>query len=170
MEQCRDRNTAAQHALFRRYVDGMMVVCLRYLENAEDAREAMMDGFLAFFTNLGGFTYRGAGSVQAWLRRIMVNECLMRLRKRGVLNGGWAQVDEEEPDGGASMDARLSAREIMQMIHGLPDGCRVVFNLYVFEDMGHAEIGRLLGITESTSKTQLRRARVLLKEKILQTS
>lgn len=167
---CRRGDAAAQQRLFGHYADRMMLRCLRYLPDPEDAREAMMDGFLAFFTNIAGFEYKGEGSVQAWLGRIMVNQCLMRLRKTGNLSYGISEAGEDLPDYAEAADARLNAKEIMNMIHGLPEGCRMVFNLFVFEQMSHTEVAALLGVSESTSKSQLHRARALLKARILQTS
>lgn len=168
-EQCKRNNAAAQKVMYSRYADDMMLLCLRYIDRKEDAKEVLMDGFLAFFNSMKGFTYRGAGSVKAWLKKIMVNQCLQYLRKRNpfrnVVDVGTTNLASPE----IGLDW-LSAKEIIAMIHTLPDGYRTIFNLYVFEEMSHLEIAALLGITESTSKSQLHRARALLKEKIVQYS
>lgn len=152
-----------------RYNDAMLILCMRYIANREDAREAMMDGFLAAYKNMKGFEWRGDGSLAAWLRRVMVNQCLSRLRKR-TLRFETADTTHERYEHGNQEDitGKLGAKEIMTMIHSLPDGCRTVFNLHIFEQMAHGEIGMLLGISESTSKSQLHRARTLLKEMIVQ--
>lgn len=170
VERCKDNVAAAQKVLYTRYAADMMLLCLRYVRRPEDAKEVLMDGFLSFFQNIGAFTYRGEGSVKAWLKKILVNKCLSHLRKRSMM---FMQAGDERFDDVAADENivdHLTAKEIMQMIHALPDGYRTVFNLYVFEDMGHREIADLLGISENTSKSQLHRARALLKEKILQTS
>ena len=168
---CKDNNAAAQKILYTKYVEGMMILCLRYIANHEDAKEVLMDGFLSFFKNIGGFKWQGEGSVSAWLKKIIVNQCLLHLRKRHQLFT--AQNETEHFEHAAYPEnilAHINAKEIMGMIHALPDGCRTVFNLYVFEGLNHREIGALLDISESTSKSQLHRARALLKETILQTS
>ncbi|NDC41203.1 MAG: sigma-70 family RNA polymerase sigma factor [Chitinophagia bacterium] len=168
-EQCRRNNAVAQKALYNRYADELLILCLRYLPGKEDAREALMDGFLACFRNMGKFTYRGTGSLRAWLKKLMVNQCLQYLRKRkGLLFVSEQYYSSNEPADTASPIDKLSANEIMALIHALPDGYRTIFNLYVFDDMDHKEIATLLGISESTSKSQLHRARALLQTKILQ--
>src|ERR1700748_3032439 len=81
VKYCKDNNPSAQKMLYNKYVDSMMILCLRYVVNTEDAKEVLMDGFLNFFKNISGFTYRGEGSVRAWLKKIVVNQCLAHLRK-----------------------------------------------------------------------------------------
>lgn len=146
-----------------------MILCLRYVVNQEDAKEVLMDGFLNFFKHIKTFTYQGEGSVRAWLKKIVVNQCLMHLRKRQPF---FIQAKELEHYDTAGADddvlARLGAKEIIMLVHGLPDGYRAVFNLYVFEGKNHREIGELLAISENTSKSQLHRARTMLREKLLQ--
>ncbi len=169
--RCRKKDAAAQKIVFTRYAGEMTVLCLRYIARQEEAKEVMMDGFLRFFNNLDSFTWRGEGSARAWLQRITVNQCLTHLRRRNmlVLTDG----DDSSYDHIPTSDnvlGQLTVREIMKMIHSLPVGYRTVFNMYVFDDMDHKEIAQTLGISESTSKSQLHRARAILKEKILQTS
>lgn len=171
VQYCKDNNAQAQKMLFTTYVGRMMILCLRYISNQEDAREVMMDGFIVCFKNIGGFTYMGTGSLQAWLSKIMVNQCLMRLRKRQMsFLTHDESIEAEMQDGRADVIDNLNAKEIIKMIHEMPDGCKTIFNLYVFEKLSHRAIAALLDISESTSKSQLHRARTLLKEKILQTS
>lgn len=166
--RCKNNESAAQHALYNKYVEDMMILCLRYIPRQEDAKEALMDGFLNFFRNIGSFTYRGEGSVKAWLKRIIINNCLMHLRKRNpIIVSIDAQVTYEEHETTEDALGNMAAKEIMKLLHQLPDTYRTIFNLYVFEDMGHKEIAELLGITENTSKSQLHRARALLKKQIV---
>ncbi len=117
VEECAAGSRAAQKALYDRYCDPMLIVCLRYIANEEDAREALMDGFYNCFRSIGGFRYAGAGSLKAWLKKIVVNCCLMHLRRRV------APVTElEEATGGAVDDgvlARLSAKELLGLIRRL---------------------------------------------------
>lgn len=142
---------------------------MRYLPNQEDAKEVMLDGFCNVFKNIERFEYRGEGSLKAWIKKIMVNQCLMRLRKKNELV---LQKDDDSPVLEPAIDtdavSRLGAKELMQLIHELPDGYRTVFNLHTFEGMTHKEIGALLNITDSTSKSQLHKAKKLLQNKIIE--
>jgi RNA polymerase sigma-70 factor, ECF subfamily len=164
---CKNNEPAAQHILYNKYVDDMMVLCLRYIPQPEDAKEVLMDGFLSFFRNMAGFQYLGEGSVKAWLKKIIINQCLMFLRKSKPvlvqLEDGDRYDDKETDD---DILGHLTAKEILLLLQQLPDGYRTIFNLYVFEDMGHKEIAALLNITESTSKSQLHRARAMMKDKV----
>jgi len=168
---CKRNDAAAQKILYTRYVGSMMIVCLRYITDREDAKEVLMDGFLACFKHIGSFTHQGEGSLKAWLKKIMVNQCLMHLRKRQMHIVEHSETEDPAHYGRQeSAIDYINAKEIINRIQELPDGCRTIFNLYVFEQMNHREIGAALQISESTSKSQLHRARTLLKEKILQTS
>ena len=168
---CAAGDRIAQRTLYDRYVDYMMLTCLRYIPEQEDARETMLDGFLNVYKHIGSFEYRGAGSLKAWMKTIMVNRCLMFLRKK---NNVLAQADEfdysTEPQVDTDALSRLTMKELMQQIHQLPDGYRTVFNLFVFEDMPHKQIATLLGISENTSKSQLYKAKTLLQKTILATT
>lgn len=156
----------AQRILYNFYAEDMMILCLRYIRNAEDARETLMDGFLSFFKHIESFEYRGEGSVKAWLKKIVINQCLMRLRKTMSPETRYEEeLHNIAEDDGNVLD-KLAAKDILALLQSLPDGYRAVFNLYFFEDMGHKEIGELLGISENTSKSQLHRARAIMKTKI----
>jgi RNA polymerase sigma factor (sigma-70 family) len=163
IEDARAGNAAAQKVLFNRLADPMMALCCRYVKNREDAEEILLDGFCKFFANLAGFRYQGEAALYAWIKKIMVNECLMFLRRHhsfAVVTEEVAQSvpREEEPL------ADLSAAEIFGLIVRLPVGYRTVFNLHVIEGMEHREIAGLLGIAEGTSKSQLRKAKLLLRK------
>ncbi len=163
IEDARSGNAAAQKALFNRLADPMMALCCRYVKNREDAEEILLDGFYKVFSHLSGFRYQGEAALYAWIKRIMVNECLMFLRRRHsfavLTEAGTETVSrEEEPL------ADLSAAEIFDLIVRLPVGYRTVFNLHVREGMEHREIAGLLGIAEGTSKSQLRKAKLLLRK------
>lgn len=163
IEDARTGNAAAQKALFNALADPMMAVCSRYVKNREDAEEMLLDGFCKFFAHLPRFRYQGEAALFAWIKRIMVNECLMFLRRHHsfvVVGEDAAEVvsQEEEPLAG------LSAAEIFELIVRLPVGYRTVFNLHVIEGMEHREIAKLLGIAEGTSKSQLRKAKILLRK------
>lgn len=163
IEDARSGNAAAQKVLFNRLADAMMALCCRYVKNREDAEEILLDGFYKFFASLPGFRYQGEAALYAWIKKIMVNECLMFLRRHHSFAvvpevEGEAVSREEEPL------ADLSAAEIFELIVRLPVGYRTVFNLHVIEGMEHREIAESLGIAEGTSKSQLRKAKILLRK------
>ena len=130
-------------------------------------RVPLHDGFLNIFRSFSQFTYKGEGSLKAWLTRIMVNEALGYLRKKASTNQ--EVIVEELPDvidGDEDDFEQIPQSVLMQFIKELPDGYRTVFNLYVLEEKGHKEIAEMLGITEHTSSSQLYRAKTLLMKKI----
>jgi RNA polymerase sigma-70 factor (ECF subfamily) len=161
--RCHRGEPSAQKALYDAYCNDMLLLCLRYIPDTEDAREVLMDGFYNCFKNIGSFEYRDEGSLKAWLKKIVVNQCLMHLRKRsGLLAEALPEDDEVKVDN--TMIEELSAKEIMNLIQQLPTGYRMVFNLYYFESCSHKEIAALLGISENTSKSQLIKAKRSLQQ------
>jgi RNA polymerase sigma-70 factor (ECF subfamily) len=163
----RSGNAAAQKALFDHLADPMMALCCRYLKNREDAEEVLLDGFYKFFSHLPGFRYQGEAALYSWVKKIMINECLMFLRRRHSFSVV-SDKSAEEVALPAEPLANLSAAEIVDLIVQLPVGYRTVFNLHVIEGMEHREIAKTLGIAEGTSKSQLSKARVLLQKMLLQ--
>ena len=172
LEDARSGNAAAQKCLFDHLADPMMALCCRYVKNRADAEELLLDGFYKFFTHLKDFRYHGEAALYAWVRTIMVRECLMFLRRRrafSMLSAEPVEPADAAADTGAEIEplAGLSAAEIFDLIIQLPVGYRTVFNLYVIEGMQHAEIAKALGISEGTSKSQLSKARALLQKMLL---
>jgi len=167
IDACRRKEPFAQRLLYEKLADKMYLLCIRYVTSAHDAEEILSDAFLKFFSNIGQFTYQGEGSVQAWLCRITVNECLMFLRKKKqlVISVDDAPKAEGLSDNDGILD-QLQVRDILKHIRELPAGYRTVLNMFVFEDLGHKEIAAMLQISENTSKSQLFKARALLKQKI----
>lgn len=159
--------TTAQQCLFEQLRAKMFVTCKRYVKSSEDAEEIMLDGFYKFFKNLQGFDYQGEKPMEAWLRKIMVNECLMFLRKKRAFIIVSESAAEDTPLAEEALD-NLSAAEIFSLIVQLPVGYRTVFNLYEMEGMNHGKIAALMGITEGTSKSQLSKAKSLLQKMLLQ--
>lgn len=150
----------AHKVIYERYAGKMLAVCTRYCGNKADAEEVMLDGFMKVFEKIEQF--REDGSFEGWIRRIMVTESLMFLRKAKQ----WRQeVPLEditiEPDY-AWADTAVNENDLLRLVNQMPDGYRTVFNLYAIEGYSHAEIAETLGISEGTSKSQLSRARVLL--------
>ena len=168
IEDARSGNAAAQKVLFNRLADPMMALCCRYVKNREDAEEILLDGFYKFFSHLQGFRYQGEAALFAWVRQIMVNECLMFLRRHHSFAIVSEAGAEELAGGGDGPLDDLSAEEIFGLIVRLPVGYRTVFNLHVIEGIEHREIAELLGIAEGTSKSQLSKAKLLLRKMLHQ--
>lgn len=167
--RCKSNDPQAQQALYYAYADDMLLLCLRYVVNQEDAREVLMDAFFSFYKNIGSFSYNGEGSVKAWLKKIVVNQCLMHLRKRTTFAASAKDAaDYADTSGGEEILAALAAKEILKRIQALPDEFRTVFNLFVFEGKSHKEIGALLEIPENTSKSHLHRAKTMLQKQLSQ--
>lgn len=165
IEEVKQGSSAAQKYLFDQFADKMMLICCRYVKGREDAEELMLDGFYKFFKNISTFNYQGDAALYTWLKRIMINECLMFLRKKTVFNIVSETAAEEILLQEEGLN-NLSAMEIFNLIVQLPVGYRTIFNLHTVEGFSHGEIAALLGIAEGTSKSQLKKARSLL-QKIL---
>ncbi|MGC4103052.1 RNA polymerase sigma factor [Ferruginibacter sp.] len=151
-----------QELLYQRYSSKMYAVCLRYCKDAEDAQDLLQDGFVKVFKNLDRF--RGEGSFEGWVRRIFVNTSIEHFR-RAIKSFSVSDTQEviiEDPTWDA-LD-NLAEKDIITMIQGLSPGYRQVFNMYVIEGYSHKEIGDILGISEGTSKSQLARAKGILKK------
>ena len=162
----------AQEELYGRYASAMFAICLRYCGNRDDAEDLLHDGFIKIFGSIRKFRYQGAGSLGGWMGKVFVNEAVSRLRKKA--RHDIRSVPDEEStltihdETGTSDDTleNVSPEKLIEMISELPDGCRSVLNLYVFEQKSHKEIARLLGIKENSSTSQLHRAKAILRNKI----
>ncbi|GAA0533974.1 RNA polymerase sigma factor [Chitinophaga japonensis] len=163
VKQAKRGSAAAQQGMFDRLADGMLMVCRRYVKTREDAEELMLDGFYKFFKALPAFRYQGDAALYAWLKRIMINECLMFLRRKNAFVIVSETVAEDIPLETDILD-QLSAADIFNLVVQLPAGYRTVFNLHVIEGMHHGQIAELLGISEGTSKSQLSKAKALLQK------
>lgn len=165
IEGCKQHNPKAQKALYDTYARKMMSVCLRYGSNREMAEDLLQEGFIKVFSAIGSF--EGSGSFEGWMRRIFVNTALEYLRKNDILKES-VEIDNTEvlQEVDYSAIERISADELMELIAELPPGFRTVFNMFVIEGYSHKEIGDALGITESTSRSQLTRAKRLLQKKL----
>jgi RNA polymerase sigma factor (sigma-70 family) len=167
VKEAKQGSTAAQKCLFDQFADKMLLVCQRYVKNPEDAEELLLDGFYKFFTRMSSFTYQGDAALYAWLKKIMINECLMFLRAKNVFTIVTDATPEDIPLQEEAFN-NLSADEIFKLIVQLPVGYRTVFNLYAVEGMNHGEIAGLLNISEGTSRSQFSKAKVLLQKILLQ--
>ena len=159
--------------LYDNHAPWLLGVCLYYMGNREDAEDVLHDGFLNIIKGIGGFKEKQTGSFEAWMRKIMVNTALKYIRdhKKERI---FTQLDEgmdlmqETDETDMFDDIKLSTEQLKDLISELPDGYRTVFNLFVFEDYSHKEIGELLGIAENTSKSQLSKARMFLRKRLLE--
>jgi RNA polymerase sigma factor (sigma-70 family) len=165
IEGCKANKRDLQKALYQRYSAKMMMVCLRYTKNREEAEDVLQDGFVKLFSNIKQFN--GAGSFEGWIRRIIVNTALEAIRKKkmdfssdDINNLGNTQISEYDAV------SNIALKDLLALIRELPNGCQVIFNLYVIEGYNHKEIAEKLAISEGTSKSQLSRAKQLLQEKI----
>ena len=155
----------SQKAIYDLLSAKMFAVCLRYMGDRDAAEDILQDGFVTLFSKLD--SYSGEGSFEGWARKIFVNTALMSLRKKDVLkmsedvSVAW-NVTSDDP----TAIQRIGYNDLLKMIAALPPGFRTVFNMYVIEGYSHKEIAETLDISETTSRSQLQRARTLLQTKI----
>lgn len=165
VKKCINGDARAQRALFEKFAPKMLGVCMRYAKNTEQAEDVLQDGFVKVFTKLS--KYSGNGSLEGWIRRIIVNTALDEIRKNVKFQKN-VQVDEVDYKlelNGHILEG-LAADDLMKIINDLPDGYRVVFNMFAIEGYSHKEIAVQLNISENTSKSQYSRARAYLKTKL----
>jgi len=162
LHACIAGDSQAQKIIYERFAENMFRHCYRYVKNEQDAEDVLVNGFLKVYDNLEKFEYRGERSLQAWVKRIMINESLMFLRKNRKINFVDSKVlvniGTHE-----TVNAQMAAEEIYALVLKLPTGYRTVFNLYVIEGFSHKEIANQLGITENTSKSQLSKGKAMLR-------
>lgn len=165
IKSCIDGNREAQKVLYDRLAPRMFPVCIRYIGDRSLAEDILQEGFITLFSKLENF--KGEGSFEGWARKIFVNTALMSLRKKDALK---VSDDLENARGLKSESVtqiqNIGYKELMSLIMTLPPGFRTIFNLYVIEGYSHKEISDMLGISETTSRTQLSRARIWLQNKI----
>lgn len=168
VEACINNDAKAQRYLFDTYGSKMLGVCARYCRNMEDARDAMQDGFVKIFRIIG--TFNGKSKLETWMTRVMMNTAIDHFKKesRFVLFDTTEKIiSDDTPDEALFVDEEredLTEEQILEIMNELPDGYRVVFNMYVVDNLSHKEIAERLGISEGTSKSQLARARKHLQQ------
>jgi len=153
-----------QEKLYRMFSSKMFGVCLRYCRNYEEAKDILQDGFIKVFDKIGQYGQRG--SFEGWMRRIMVNTALERYRKNNLTLTMEKIPDIKDEEEDEEEGPNISMNELLEYVQKLPERYKMVFNLYIFEEMTHKEIGEVMGITEGTSKSDLSRARVILQKQI----
>ncbi|UAB81874.1 sigma-70 family RNA polymerase sigma factor [Marixanthomonas sp. SCSIO 43207] len=161
--KCKKQDIKAQGALYKRYSGILFSICLRYSPNKTEAEDNLQDAFLTIFKKIE--QYKGKGSFEGWIKRVTVNTVLQKYRKQRVYNiEDEAQIEQEDD---VSVDTETVPLDyLLKIIQELPDRYRLVFTMYVMDDYSHKEIADLLGISDGTSKSNLARARAILKNKI----
>ena len=162
MQQVRRQDKTAMKMLYDRYVGYLTAVCARYIPDDDEVKDVLQEAFIKVFQSMDKFSWRGEGSLKAWLTRIVVNDSLKFLRKKKPLplSATLTEPMDEEEEEPAFEAVPLDV--IQGMIRKLPDGYRTVFNLFVFEDKSHKEIASMLGIKENSSASQLFHAKAML--------
>ena len=165
MEGCKAGTRKMQEALYQQMASKMLVVCMRYAKDRMEAEDVLQMGFIKIFQKIG--EYRGDGSFEGWMRRVMVNTAIESYRKNlRTLNIVPIEDAYEQPGVGFDF-SRLGMQDLLKVIQKLSDGYRMVFNMYIIEGYSHKEIAETLGISEGASKSQLSRARAILREEII---
>ncbi|MEP6627603.1 MAG: sigma-70 family RNA polymerase sigma factor [Ginsengibacter sp.] len=172
LQGCLDNLATAQEALYNYFSPRMLGVCYRYARNREDAEDMLQEGFIKVYSQIHQF--RGSGALEGWIRRIIVHTCINNIKKNkkfsdsvDLIHASSLQINEN------NIPSMLQAKQVVECIRLLPIGYRTVLNLYAIEGFSHKEIGSILDIEESTSRSQYTRARslleeILIKKKILQ--
>ena len=168
IQECIGRDPRALNDLFTQYAPRMLMVCSRYMSDRDDAKDILQRGFIKVFENLEKF--KRQGSFEGWIRRIMVNEALNELKKRSRIqycNDTILQTLSTE-ENESLKESEFEPSELLRVLNALPPDFRSVFNLHCFEELSHKQIAEELNIKVETSRSRLKRARILLKEQLLQ--
>lgn len=163
LQDCLNNDALAQKELYNRYSPRMLSVCYRFAHNREDAEDMLQEGFIKVFSQI--HTFRNQGALEGWIRRIMVHTCINTLKKNKkfaenveLIHASSVQVREE------SIPSIMQAKQLVECIRMLPIGYRTVLNLYAIEGYSHKEIGDMLDVEESTSRSQYTRAKQMLED------
>ena len=162
-EKCRSNDPQAQRELYQHFASKMYPVALRYAKDTAEAQDILQNSFIKVFTKTD--YYQGKGSLEGWIRRVIINTAIEHLRKNKI---NFLSIDQVEHHPGSSCNslAHLDYKDLLAIIQQLPVGYRTVFNLYAIEGYGHKEIAEMLQINEGSSKSQLSRARSWLQKRI----
>lgn len=167
VRKCKEGDNNARKELYELYGRELLSLCYRYAGDRKTAEDLLHDGFLKAFTSIHSFTFKGDGSLKAWLYRIFLNTSLEHLRKKNPWKEALSLEEVRDISGEPDPDTdNLPMELMMRFVTELPDGYRTVFNLYVFEEWSHKEIGRYLGIREKSSASQFSRARKIIAGRI----
>lgn len=163
LQDCLNNDALAQKELYNRYSPRMLSVCYRFAHNREDAEDMLQEGFIKVFSQI--HTFRNQGALEGWIRRIVVHTCINALKKNKkfsenveLIHASSVQVRED------SIPSIVQAKQLIECIRMLPMGYRTVLNLYAIEGYSHKEIGDMLDVEESTSRSQYTRAKQMLED------
>jgi RNA polymerase sigma-70 factor (ECF subfamily) len=158
-----ENNRSAQQKIYAKFSSKMLSVCRLFIKDIHQAEDIMITAFMKVFVNLKNFQHNG--SFEGWIRRIMVNECISYIRVQKKVS--FIEDENYFEESFNNIESQFSVEDIQSLIDSLPDGYKIIFNLYAIEGYKHQEIASMLGINEGTSKSQLSHARKILKEQIL---
>jgi len=168
VNDCLSENKQAQYELYQRFSGVLFGICLRYTRNRAEAEDLLQEAFIRIFAKLSSFGFKG--SLEGWLKRLVVNQAInfRRDNLKHLFINSFAEPPEPEPedDTGSFSASAIPKEKLLLMIQSLPDGYRLVFNMYVFENLSHQQISEMLGISNNTSKTQLMKARKKLRQMV----
>jgi RNA polymerase sigma factor (sigma-70 family) len=165
LEGCLKNDRFSQEQLYKLLAPKMYTVCLRYAATQEDAEEILQEGFMRMFSCLQ--QYKNEGAFEGWVRKIMVNCALQKIRSKPILYAiPHSNIDEVDFAMPENITSTIATKELLVMINNLSPNYRMVFNLYVFEGMKHKEIAEMLHIAEGTSKSNLSDARKILQKMV----
>lgn len=165
IKSCVSGNTHAQKLLYDKYARVMMGICIRYAADKSEAEDMLQEGWIKVFRNMSAFRFEG--SIEGWIKKIMVNTSLDYLRKnKNHIHQIEISIVEENISSEITSSDSLSAKELLKLIHQLPSGYRTIFNLFAIEGYSHKEIAEMLEISEGTSKSQYSRARTQLQKMV----
>ncbi len=166
---CKKGHYRARTKVYKLYSPILLGICLRYTRNKQEAEDVLHEAFIKIYTKID---QAGKGSFEAWMKQIARNEALQFIRKRASLNSKHEMYEQDAITDENSVEnldfSNISAKIILELIQHLPDGYRLVFNLYVFEEKTHKEIANILDISEGTSKSQYARAKRKLQKQIIE--
>ncbi|HNU18629.1 MAG TPA: sigma-70 family RNA polymerase sigma factor [Saprospiraceae bacterium] len=165
IDGCKRQDARAQQQLYEHFAGKMYALCCRYIPSKMEAEDVLVIAFTKLFERID--QYKGDGSFEGWIRKIVVNESLTYLRRhKNMYLETEIEAADREPDY-ANLDSQLETADLMNLVNQLPTGYRMVFNLYAIDGYTHKEIAEQLGISENTSKSQLSRARTLLQKNLV---
>ena len=170
IEDCKKGKRDAQNKLYKKFAPSLLSLCMRYARNREEAEDVLQEGFIKVFLNIMNF--RGEGSFEGWMKRIMVNTAITHNKQtlKHHFHADISEIEEthlvEEEEKTEENIVKIPTGKLLEMIQQLPVGYNTVFNLYVFENYTHKEIADLLGVSVNTSKSQLSKARKHLTSRI----
>ena len=162
LEKCKSNDRKAQFELYKLYSKAMYNICLRMMKNEAEAEDVLQESFVKAFRNLGSYQYQA--TFGAWLKRIVINTCITELNKRKLMLSDIENVDIVDDTVEDVFESELDMNILKAAINSLPEGYRIIFNMYAVEGYDHQEIGEILNISDSTSKSQYSRAKKKLRE------